>query len=73
MLADHIHLGLTETSLAIIPGAGGTQRLPRLIGIGKAKQLIYRAKRISASEAIGVGIVEEIVESKSIYWKEQLI
>src|SRR5690625_2345981 len=64
--ADHIHLGLTETSLAIIPGAGGTQRLPRLIGIGKAKQLIYTAKRISASEAKELGIVEEIVESSQL-------
>ncbi|HJV30895.1 MAG TPA: enoyl-CoA hydratase-related protein, partial [Bacillales bacterium] len=44
-------LGLTETSLAIIPGAGGTQRLPRLIGIGKAKELIYTAKQLSAEEA----------------------
>src|SRR5690625_615219 len=66
LAADHIHLGLTETSLAIIPGAGGTQRLPRLIGIGKAKQLIYTAKRITANEAKELGIVEEIVESSQL-------
>jgi len=59
--AEHVQLGLTETSLAIIPGAGGTQRLPRLIGIGQAKRLIYTAKRISAEEAKELGIVEEVV------------
>ena len=48
-------VGLTETSLAIIPGAGGTQRLPRLIGLGKAKELIYSAKRLTAEEAEAIG------------------
>lgn len=55
-------LGLTETSLAIIPGAGGTQRLPRLIGLGKAKQLIYTAARLSAAEAATIGIVEKVCD-----------
>jgi methylglutaconyl-CoA hydratase len=54
-------VGLTETSLAIIPGAGGTQRLPRLIGLGKAKELIYTAKRLSAEEAAAIGILEYAV------------
>src|SRR5690625_3843486 len=54
-------IGLTETSLAIIPGAGGTQRLPRLIGIGPAKRLIYTAKRIDANEAYELGIFDDIV------------
>ena len=48
-------LGLTETALAIIPGAGGTQRLPRLMGVGKAKELIFTAKRLSAAEAASIG------------------
>lgn len=64
--ANHIEIGLTETSLAIIPGGGGTQRLPRLIGIGKAKQLIFMAKRISAFEAEKLGIVEEIVQKENL-------
>lgn len=53
--------GLTETSLAIIPGAGGTQRLPRLIGLGRAKELIYTARRISACEAKEYGLTEHVV------------
>lgn len=54
-------LGLTETALAIIPGAGGTQRLPRLLGVGKAKELIFTAKRLSAAEAASIGLVNECV------------
>lgn len=53
--------GLTETALGIIPGGGGTQRLPRLIGKGRAKELIYTAKRISAHEAEKIGLVEYVV------------
>ena len=59
-------VGLTETSLAIIPGAGGTQRLPRLIGLGKAKELIYTAKRIDAYEALDIGIVEHVVPAEEL-------
>ncbi len=66
LVASHVSLGLTETSLAIIPGAGGTQRLPRLIGIGKAKQLIYTAKKITASEAKELGMVEEVIEPSQL-------
>src|SRR5688572_27094773 len=47
--APHAQLGLTETSLAIIPGAGGTQRLPRLIGRARAKELILTARKIDAN------------------------
>lgn len=56
-------LGLTETSLAIIPGAGGTQRLPRLIGLGQAKKLIYTAKPVTAIEALDIGLVEQITDA----------
>ncbi|MFC7688200.1 enoyl-CoA hydratase [Ureibacillus sp. GCM10028918] len=59
-------LGLTETALGIIPGAGGTQRLPRLIGIGKAKELIYTARRLSAEEAYHYGMIEHIVEPQDL-------
>src|SRR5690625_1403432 len=60
--ATHAKVGLTETSLAIIPGAGGTQRLPRLIGIGRAKKMIYTSEAICAEQALSIGLVEEVVK-----------
>lgn len=56
-------IGLTETRLGIIPGAGGTQRLPRLVGLTMAKELIFTAKRLSAEEALRRGIVTSVAES----------
>jgi methylglutaconyl-CoA hydratase len=58
--ASHAELGLPETSIAIIPGAGGTQRLPRLIGEGRAKEMILLARRVSASEALAWGLVNRV-------------
>ena len=55
-------MGLTETRLAIIPGAGGTQRLPRLVGKGKAKELIFTGKRVGADEALTIGLANQICE-----------
>jgi enoyl-CoA hydratase/carnithine racemase len=57
---EHIELGLTETKLGIIPGAGGTQRLTRLIGESLSKELIFTAKRINASKAKEYGIINSI-------------
>ncbi|GAB4248759.1 enoyl-CoA hydratase [Deferrisoma sp.] len=59
--SENATLGLTETSLAIIPGAGGTQRLPRIVGKAKAKELIFTAKRITAAEALEIGLVNRVV------------
>ncbi|MGV3489585.1 MAG: enoyl-CoA hydratase-related protein [Tuberibacillus sp.] len=59
-------MGLTETSMAIIPGAGGTQRLPRLIGEARALELILTAKRLSADEAYQYGILNRVVESDQL-------
>jgi enoyl-CoA hydratase/carnithine racemase len=53
-------MGLTETRLAIIPGAGGTQRLPRLVGRGKAKELIFTGRRVDAREALEIGLVNKV-------------
>jgi len=53
-------MGLTETRLAIIPGAGGTQRLPRLVGKGKAKELIFTGQRVDGQEALNIGLVNKI-------------
>lgn len=55
-------MGLTETSLAIIPGAGGTQRLSRIVGVGQAKKLIFQAERLSAQSALDIGLIEGISE-----------
>ncbi len=66
-LASHqAKMGLTETSLGIIPGAGGTQRLSRLIGIGKSKYLIYTAKRLTSFEALEYGILEKVVDAEEL-------
>lgn len=55
--------GLPEVSLGVIPGAGGTQRLPRLVPAGAAKRLLFTGDRISAREALAIGLVDEVVES----------
>ena len=58
-------LGLPEVSLGMIPGAGGTQRLPRFVGIAKAITLICGSKKLSASEAKSYGFVDHIFENKT--------
>jgi enoyl-CoA hydratase/carnithine racemase len=59
-------MGLTETRLAIIPGAGGTQRLPRLVGRGKAKELIFTGRKIDAQEALEIGLINKICPPDSL-------
>ncbi len=60
LFADTATVGLTETRLAVIPGAGGTQRLPRLVGKGKAKELIFTGRRIDAKEALAIGLANHV-------------
>ncbi len=64
VFSEEAYYGLTETSLAIIPGAGGTQRLPRLIGEGRAKEMIYTSKRITGTIALSYGMCEYAVSAK---------
>jgi enoyl-CoA hydratase/carnithine racemase len=67
--ADDVLLGLTETSLGIIPGAGGTQRLPRLIGEAKALELILTAKRLQAEEALAYGLLTKVEKREDLLTK----
>jgi 2-oxoglutaroyl-CoA hydrolase len=59
--ADDVELALPEIRLGMIPGSGGTQRLARLIGLGRAKDVIMRGRRIPAQEALSLGLVTEVV------------
>jgi enoyl-CoA hydratase/carnithine racemase len=77
--ADHATLGLPETSLAIIPAAGGTQRLPRLVGTAKALELVLLGTRLSAAEALALGIVNRVtpagtdVVDDALAWLEPVL
>jgi methylglutaconyl-CoA hydratase len=60
VMAHGAQVGLTEVSLGIIPGAGGTQRLTRIVGPARAKELVLLSRRLSAPEALGLGIVHRV-------------
>lgn len=62
-------MGLTEVTLGIIPGAGGTQRLTRLIGTGRAKEIILTGRKISAQEALEWGLVNSLAEPAQLIEK----
>jgi enoyl-CoA hydratase/carnithine racemase len=64
--AENAELGLTEVRLGIIPGAGGTQRLARVAGVGAAKELILTGRRIGAARARELGIVSEVVPAADL-------
>ena len=61
VLAEGSEVGLTEVRLGIMPGAGGTQRLPRLVGEARAKELILLGRRIGAARALEIGLVHQVV------------
>jgi len=63
---EDAQLGLTEVNLAIIPGGGGTQRLPRLVGRGRALEMILTGARIDAREAWRIGLVERVVPAADV-------
>ena len=61
--ADNALFGLPEITIGVMPGGGGTQRLPRLIGMGRAKELIYGGEPIDAREALRIGLVNRVAET----------
>src|ERR1700760_4061754 len=58
--APHVEIALPETTLAIIPGAGGTQRLPRVVGEARAKEMILLGRKLGAAEALAWGLVNRV-------------
>ncbi len=65
--ADNAKLGQPEILLGIIPGAGGTQRLSRLVGPARAKDLIYSGRFVAADEALSIGLVDKVVPADEVY------
>ena len=59
--AEDAKLGQPEILLGLIPGAGGTQRLPRLVGPARAKDLIFSGRQVDAAEALAIGLVDRVV------------
>jgi enoyl-CoA hydratase/carnithine racemase len=65
--AKNAKVGQPEILLGVIPGAGGTQRLSRLVGPAKAKDLVFSGRFVSADEALAIGLVDEVVEADDVY------
>jgi len=65
--AEDARMGQPEVMLGIIPGAGGTQRLPRLIGPARAKEIIFSGRVVGAAEALAIGLVDRVVPPAEVY------
>ncbi|HEY5837045.1 enoyl-CoA hydratase/isomerase family protein [Streptomyces sp.] len=65
--ADDARLGQPEILLGLIPGAGGTQRLARLVGPSRAKDLIFTGRTVTAAEALAIGLVDRVVPAGEVY------
>jgi enoyl-CoA hydratase/carnithine racemase len=75
---DNARVGQPEILLGIIPGAGGTQRLARLVGPSKAKDIVYTGRFVEAEEALAIGMVDQVVAPDDVYstaraWAEQFV
>jgi 2-oxoglutaroyl-CoA hydrolase len=64
--ADDAELGLPEVKIGMIPGSGGTQRLARMVGLGRAKDLVMRGRRIRADEALAIGLLTQVVPAAEL-------
>jgi enoyl-CoA hydratase/carnithine racemase len=71
--AEHAKFGQPEVKLGLLPGGGGTQRLPRLVGKGRALQLILTGETISAQEAYRIGLVNEVVSAAGLIERAETI
>jgi enoyl-CoA hydratase/carnithine racemase len=67
IVADDARLGQPEILLGVIPGAGGTQRLPRLVGISRAKEMVFTGRHVEAPEALAIGLANQVVPSAETY------
>jgi enoyl-CoA hydratase/carnithine racemase len=77
VVADKARLGQPEILLGIIPGAGGTQRLPRLVGAARAKELIWSGRQVTADEALAIGLADRVapageVVDNALAWASEL-
>jgi enoyl-CoA hydratase/carnithine racemase len=75
--AENAKFGQPEILLGLIPGAGGTQRLTRLVGPAKAKDLIFTGRQVKADEALAIGLADRVVPADQVYqearaWAERL-
>jgi enoyl-CoA hydratase/carnithine racemase len=64
---ESARLGQPEILLGIIPGAGGTQRLPRLVGPARAKDIVFTGRMVKAAEALAIGLVDQVVSDDTVY------
>jgi enoyl-CoA hydratase len=69
--AEHAKLGQPETNLGLLPGFGGTQRLSRRVGLGRARELVYSGEPISAAEALGIGLVNRVLPAAELMAKTE--
>ena len=67
VVGDNAKLGQPEILLGIIPGAGGTQRLPRLVGPARAKDIVFSGRFVDAAAALAIGLVDEVVAPDDVY------
>jgi 2-oxoglutaroyl-CoA hydrolase len=64
--ADDVQMALPEATIGMIPGSGGTQRLARLVGLGRAKDIVMRGRRVGAEEALALGLVTRVVTADEL-------
>lgn len=66
LAAEDVQLALPEATIGMIPGSGGTQRVARLVGLGRAKDIIMRGRRVHAEDALAIGLVTQVVSADAL-------